>query len=247
MPQWGYSGSVVIADNLALIIGGDDDGPFLGLDKKTGKTVWKYGSESVGYSTPHLFTLDDHNYAVGFLGKSISIVDLASGKEVLTMPWQTDYDVNASTPIVYENKLFISSGYRTGSALLQLKRTGDKLEATELWKGKAIMAKFQTPVLYEGHLYTSDQNGFKCVDFATGEVKWNDRHIKHGTVAVAEGNLFLLTERGELKIGPASPIGFTPTTDVRVLKGRCWTVPTLINGRLYARNLDEIVCFNLKK
>jgi outer membrane protein assembly factor BamB len=247
MPQWGYSGSVLIEGNLAIAIAGNEDGPLVALDKQTGKTVWKRGRAPVGYSTPYAFTLKGRRYVVGFLGGAVIIADVETGREVWSMPWKTSYDVNAATPIFHDGRLFVTSGYKHGSALVKLTPAGDRLAGEIVWESKAIRAKFQSPVLYKGHLYTSDEVGFKIVEFATGELKWSQRGMKFGTVALADGHLFVLTESGELLIGEAKPSGFEPVTRVSVLKGRCWTVPTLYKGRLYARNLKQAVCLELSR
>ena len=244
-PTWGYSSSVLIEGDLAIVVGGDDDGPLVALNKNTGETVWKCGRAPTGYATPYPFTLEGQRYVVGFLGKSIVIADVRTGREVWSMRWETSWYVNASTPIFDGVRLFHSSGYDHGSIVLKPARAGDKLTTETVWQNQSIRAKFQTPVLYEGHLYTSDEVGLKCVEFATGEVKWSKRGTKFGTVVIADGHLFVLSERGKLLIGKATPTGFEPTTDVQVLEGRCWTVPTLYKGRLYARNLEKAVCLKL--
>jgi outer membrane protein assembly factor BamB len=245
-PQWGYSGSVLIEGDLAIVAGGDEGGPLVALDKTSGKVIWKCGRSPVGYSTPYPFTFEGRRYVIGLLGKSAVIADVRTGREVWSMPWETSYDVNAATPIFHDGVLTFSSGYGHGSIALKLAVSGDKLTTTTLWEGKAIRAKFQSPVLYEGHLYTSDEVGLKCVSLADGEVKWRERGIKFGTVVVADGYLYLLTENGELMIARATPEAFTPRSKVPVLDGRCWTVPTVCNGRLYARNLERMICLNLR-
>lgn len=247
MPQWGYSGSVLIEGDLAIAIAGNEDGPLVALNKNTGEPVWKCGGAPVGYSTPYAFTLDGQRYVVGFLGGSIVIADVETGREVWSKRWKTSWDVNAATPIFHDGHLFISSGYEHGAALIKLSRAGETLTGTTVWEGDAIRAKFQTPILHEGHLYTSDEVEFKCVEFATGKVKWKERGIKHGTVVLADGHLFVLTEDGKLLIGKADPAGFEPTTQLSILKGRCWTVPTIYKGRLYARNLKEAICLKLTR
>lgn len=246
-PQWGYSGSILIEGDLAIAIGGDAEGVLVAMNKKTGEVVWRRGQTPVGYSTPYPFTLGGQRYVVGFLGKSVIIVEARSGREAWSAPWETDWDVNAATPIFHDGLLFISSGYKTGAAVFRLRAAGEKVAADEVWRGKAIMAKFQTPVLHEGHLYVSDQKALRCVELATGKEKWSQRGVENGTVVLAEGSLFVLTEDGRLRIGRASPEKFAPTTDVEILSGRCWTVPTLYRGRLYARNLERIVCLKLTR
>ena len=226
-PVWGYSGSILIEGDLAIAAGGDEDGPLVALDKKSGKTIWKCGQAPTGYATPYPFTWEGRRYVAGFLGKSIIIVDVKDGREVWSKPWETSWDVNAATPIFHNGYLFFSTGYRHGSIMLKLKRAGEKLIVDTVWEGKSVRAKFQTPVLYQGHLYTSDEVGLKCVEFASGEQKWSKRGITFGTVVIADGHLFVLTENGELLIAPATPTAFEPTTQVQILSGRCWTVPTL--------------------
>ncbi|MCA9256212.1 MAG: PQQ-binding-like beta-propeller repeat protein, partial [Phycisphaerales bacterium] len=208
-----------------------------------------------GYSTPYPFTFEGTRYVVGFMGNGAVVAELKTGREALTIPWDTSYKVNASTPIFDDGYLFLSSGYSTGAGLFKLSKKGDRLEASEVYRTKKLKNKFQTPVLHEGYLYTCDERSFKCVDFKTGEIKWEERDnpFKHGTVLFADGKLLLLTQFGELKIGEASPKGFKATGTTTVFKmgeGRnqqCWTIPTLAYGRLFCRNLHEMVCLDLRK
>jgi outer membrane protein assembly factor BamB len=246
VPQWGYSGSVLIQGKLAIVVTGGADGALRALDKRTGKEVWKCGKDGdSGYSTPYPFEFQGGKYVCSFFGNSVVIAELSNGREVLNMPWVTDWKVNAATPIFHDGHLFLSSGYKTGCGLYKILKTGDKLEAREVWRSKVLMNKFQTPVLHEGKLYSFDQTAFKCVDFMTGKEEWK-RRGKHGTVLFADGRLIALTAEGRLQIAKASPSGFEPTGEANILDDRCWTVPTLCDGRLYARNLERIVCIDLR-
>lgn len=255
-PQWGYSGSVLIDGDLAIVTVGSQGGGMRALNKLTGEPVWKAGAdEDSGYSTPYPFTLDGKRYVVGFLGNSVVVADIKTGREVLTMPWETSWKVNAATPIFHDGHLFLSSGYKTGAGLFKLKTKGDRLEAEEVYRTRKLKNKFQTPVLHEGFLYTCDQTSFKCVEFKTGDLKWekDGNEYRHGTVLLADKNLILLTSQGELQIGKASPKGFEPTgkTVVFEQKGgkgeQCWTIPTLSYGRLFMRNLEKMVCLDLRQ
>ena len=244
-PTWGYSGSVLIEGDMAIASGGKSHGSLAAYDKKTGKRIWKSGNDQAGYATPYPFTFAGKRYIVGFMAKSVVIVEAASGNEVCRIGWKTSYDVNAADPIYHDGYLFLSSGYRTGCGLFKLNASGGKLTAKEVWRGKVPMNKFQTPILHEGKLYSRDQKALSCVDFMTGKQLWRKLRIKHGTLIAADGHLLLLTERGELQIAPIDPSAFEPVTTAEILSGRCWTVPVLHNGRLYARNLKRVVCFDL--
>jgi outer membrane protein assembly factor BamB len=249
-PQWGYAGSVLIEGDMAVVTAGGTMGGIVALNKKTGALIWQSAVRPTGYSTPYAFTFDGQRYVVCLLAKEGIIVDAKSGAEMCRFPWVTDWDVNAATPIFEDGKLFVTSGYKTGSAVLVLARNGDKLTVTNTWgsePSKVILGKFQTPVLESGNLYVSDEKALKCVDFATGKERWSKRGISNGTVVWADGYLIVFTENGELQIAKASPDEFKPLTNVELLSGRCWTVPTLYKGRLYVRNFKQAACYQLTR
>ncbi|MCG8407441.1 MAG: PQQ-like beta-propeller repeat protein [Phycisphaerales bacterium] len=249
VPQWGYSGSVLIQGKLALVTAGGQYGGLRALNRKTGKELWKCGTDGdSGYSTPYPFEFEGTKYVCGFLGKSVSIADLKTGKEVLSMPWETEWKVNAATPIYHDGYLFLSSGYQTGCAVYKLSKSGKALKATQVWRSKKMRNKFQTPVLHDGYLYSFDQKGFKCLDFMTGDVRWSHRggEHAHGSVILANDHLVALTQDGLLRIGKASPESFHAVGEAQILTGQCWTVPTLSDGRIYARNHKKIVCIDLR-
>jgi outer membrane protein assembly factor BamB len=245
-PTWGYSGSVLIEGDLAIATPGGESGSIAAFDRKTGKLVWKSGPDLPGYAMPYPFTFEGRRYVVGFGGTSATIVEAATGKEAWRTAWKTSYDVNAAMPIFHDGHLLLTSGYQTGAGLFKLSAVGDRLKGEEVWKSDVLLAKFQSCVLHDGFLYASDQKAFKCAEFMTGKERWSEPRVANGTLVLAEGNLFLLTEGGELRIGKANPDGFSPTTTAKILDGRCWSVLVLHQGRIYARNLERVVCFQLK-
>lgn len=249
-PTWKYSGSVLIEGNLAVVSPGGEHGGLLALDKETGKVVWKGGEGGAGYSTPYPFTFEATRYIVCLLAKKAIIVDAKTGRKAWSMPWITRYDVNASTPIYRDGHLFLSSGYGHGCILLKLKAEGDRLTTTTVWASKVIANKFHTCILHEGKLYGADERNLKCVDFLTGEVSWSLKEAagdrtRHGTLVLCQGHFIHLSEKGQLSVAEVSPTGFNAVGSTRVLSGRCWTVPTLHNRRLYVRNFEKLVCIDL--
>lgn len=245
VPTWAYSGSVLIEGDLAVVSAGKGHGSLMAFEKKTGKEVWKTGDDLVGYATPYPFTFNNQRYIVGFMGEAAIIVEAKTGREVWRSAWKTDYNVNATMPIFHDGHLFLSSGYDTGCGLFKLAADGDKLKATEVWKNDVLLTKFQSCILHEGKLYVSDQNALKIVDFMTGKELFKQAKIKNGTMLLADGHFILLTEQGQLQIAKASGAEFNPLTKVSILDGRCWSTPVLHRGRLFARNLERIVCLDL--
>jgi outer membrane protein assembly factor BamB len=245
-PQWGYSGSVLIDGDMAIVSPGKSQGALVALDKKSGKEIWKCGDDPPGYATPYPFDFEGTRYIVGFMGDSAIIAEAGTGKQVMRTGWQTDWQVNAASPIYHDGHLFLTSGYQTGCALLKLTKSGDKLNHEEVWRSKVLMNKFQSPILHNGFLYSSDQKALVCAEFMTGREAWREHRLKHGTLIIADGSLLLLTEGGELQIAPADPSTYEPVTRANLLSGRCWTVSVLSDGKLYVRNLTRVACFDLK-
>ena len=102
-------------------------------------------------------------------------------------------------------------------------------------------------ILYENHLYGFDQAILKCLDAETGEEKWKTRGYAKGTLIVADGHLILLGEQGNLGIAQATPEGFVEKASYPAFDSRCWTAPSLANGRLYMRDESEIVCLDIRE
>lgn len=245
-PQWGYSGSVLVEGNLAVSGAGGNEGALIAYDRKSGDEAWRCGDDPAGYATPYPFTLNGKRYVVGFTGASAIIAEMDSGRLVLRLPWKTDWQVNAAAPILHDGHLLLTSGYTTGCALFKLTPDGDKLSSSTVWQSNVLMNKFQSAILHDGKVYSSDQNALVCADFMTGKEVWREPRIRNGTLILADGQLLLLTEQGQLRIAPVSTEGFKPTTSADILSGRCWTVPILHQGRIYARNLEHTVCFDLR-
>jgi outer membrane protein assembly factor BamB len=246
-PMWAYSGSILIEGNLAIASAGGSGGSLVAFKKDTGEKVWQTGKDPMGYATPYPFTLDGKRYIVGFMGNAAIIVEAKTGREAWRTEWKTDWEVNASSPIFHDGYLFLSSGYRTGAGVMRLTPSGDKLTAEPVWSSKVLLNKFQSCILHEGNLYTSDQKSLKCVDFMTGQRRWNVPRIKHGTFVLADQHLYLLTQGGKLQVAPVSEKEFNPTAKIELLTGKCWSVPVINDGKLYARNLTRIVAFDISK
>jgi outer membrane protein assembly factor BamB len=179
---------------------------------------------------------------------SIVAVGLKDGKLLWRFPWKTPYEVNAADPIVSGDKIFISSAYQHGCALLRMK--GDGVE--KIYEGKTMHTHFNPAVLINGFLYGIDGDaghggGLRCIEFATGASKWIEKSIGTGALMAADGKLIVQAEKGELMIAAASPDGFKPLARAQVLGGKCWTTPVLSNGRIYCRNSrGDLVCLDVR-
>lgn len=243
---WYFSGSPLIVDDLVILNAGKSG---VALRKADGRVAWQSGTDPGGYASPVPYEAAGRRAAVLFAYREVYGVDAATGKVLWSYPWRTEYDINAADPILVEDKVFISSGYNAGCALLKI----DSGQVTEVWKNKGMRNECYGSVPWEGNLYGFDGqvggSGGKltCMDAQTGQVRWSQAGMGTGTLMVADGRLVILSERGKLVIAKASPERFEELASAQILTGKCWTVPVLANGLIYARNaVGDLVCVDVR-
>lgn len=227
-PSWGFAGSpLVVGDRLIL----NADGVFA-LDKKTGDVIWKTEKIGASYSSPIRFDLEGKDSLAVFSTVGLVVFETETGKEVCRFPWKTSYDVNAATPIIAGDTIFISSGYNSGCALVRV--AGGVAEA--VWQNKNMRNHFNSSVLWDGYLYGFDDSNLRCISLETGEEKWTQTRLGKGSLMIADGKMIIMGEQGDLVIAEAVPDEFREISRTKVLENRCWVVPVLSHGRIYCRN-----------
>jgi outer membrane protein assembly factor BamB len=239
-PTWYFASSAFVADNLIILNAGTAG---IALNKTDGKVVWQSGNGPPGYATAVPFMMGSEKCVVIVGSTEIFGLVAATGKVLWKFPWKTDYDINAADPIISGDTVFVSSGYNHGCALLKIEGGN----VTDVWRNKNMRNHFNSCVLWDGYLYGFDESMLRCLDFKTGEVKWSQEGLGKGSLMIADGKLIILSERGKLVIAPASPEGFKELASVQILMGKCWTVPVLANGKIYARNNPDgqLVCVDV--
>lgn len=244
MPEWGFSSSPYVEGGLVILNLGSAG---VGLDKKTGATVWKSGSGASGYATPVPFDFQGRHLIALFASQELVALDPKNGAVAWRHPWRTRDDINAADPVIIGDTMLISSGDNRGGTALQI--TGAAPEVR--WENKHLRAQFTPPVVLGGFIYGLDGNAgekatLRCLELATGEVKWTGPAVGTGGIIAASNRLLVLSDKGELILCDATPAGFKPLAQAQILSGKCWTNPALNAGRLYARNAPgTLVCLDL--
>jgi outer membrane protein assembly factor BamB len=239
IPTWGCASSALIEGDLVVENMGSAG---VALDAKSGKVVWVSAKSAGAYATPVPLTIGADRCLAILSRQSLVAVKAASGQEVWSYPWKTEYDVNTADPIVSGDAVFVSGGYNHGGALLKV--SGPAPE--KVWENKNMRNHFNTCVLWQGHLYGPDDSGLRCLAFDTGDLKWTYGEFGKGSLMVADGKLVALSERGELIIAEPTPAEFKPVSRAKVLTGKCWTTPVLSNGHIYCRNaVGDVVCLDV--
>jgi outer membrane protein assembly factor BamB len=230
--------------------------------------------KQASYCTPVLATIHGRRHLLVCTRQGLVSLDPKTGQANFSYWFRSraDSSVNAMTPVVHDNCILLSSAYfKSGSVLLRVEPDGKS--ATPVWSGLQLEIHWTTPVLTGGHLYAfsgrNEPDGlYRCVEFATGNVKWerdegwpNGGHAKlapgekapnvfgRGSAILADGKLIALGEAGLLGLFKPNPAKLEELARWQVpqLSYPCWAAPVLANKRLYLRDEDHLVCYDLAK
>ena len=157
------------------------------------------------------------------------------------------------TPMVAGDSVFCSAGYSVGGGAYKITKTGNSHSVNQLWfkPGNTHNNHWSTPVAKDGCIY--GLFGFrefgtaplKCIDLTTGNTLWSQPGFGPGGTILTDGNLLVLGDAGQLAVVKATPERYTEIARARVLSGKCWSTPTVSNGRIYARSTKEGVCLDV--
>ena len=245
-PHWGFTSSPLIEGNSVLVeAGGSNERALMAFDKMTGEELWGSGGDPIGYSSPIAVDALGVRQILFFTGAAL--VSLSpDGQPYWRHTWPNEGGINPATPVfIPPDRVFVSSGYGTGGAVLQMQSTDAGPGVSEVWFSKEMKNHFSTSIYHEGHIYGFDEAIFKCVDVDTGDERWKVRGYGKGTLIFADGHLIVLSDEGKLAMVEANPDAHVEVTSAQVMNDRCWTSPSLAAGRLYLRNMVEIVCLDL--
>ena len=243
-PMWGYASSPLIIDNFLYINVGTHG---TCLDKNTGEVIWETGTAASGYSSFVPYIRGGQDELVLFAADEVVGVNPKDGKKQWGYPWKTKYGVNSADPILIGDKVFISSGYDRGCALLKV----DGANVTKIWENKNMCNHFNACVLIDGHLYGFSGNTgrgvLRCLEMATGKIKWEEKSFGgFGALQAIGKKLLIISNQGELVVADASHETFNEISRAQVTGPKCWTTPVFSNGRVYCRNSrGDLVCLDL--
>jgi outer membrane protein assembly factor BamB len=255
--DFGYAATPLVEDGKVIIPVGGKDASVVALDALDGLTIWAAGSDEASYCPIYPITLNGRRLAIAFLQNSLVAHDLATGKIVWREELSRHYDEHSAWPLYSSPYLLVSAPFRAGSRLYRLDRKDKDGGIETVWENKQLSNDVCSSVLIEGHVYGFDlhqaqasahrtsRGRFKCLEFATGKVRWQTTEVGHATVLAADGKLILLNDTGTLILARANPSAYQELARYKVFAdedGLCWTPPTLWRGLLFLRNHARATC-----
>ncbi|MFQ5630375.1 MAG: PQQ-binding-like beta-propeller repeat protein [bacterium] len=249
IPTWGYSSSPMVFGNMLIIqVGGQRDHAFIAFEKKSGDMIWHSQTDEPAYSSPIVATIHGTRQIIFFSANGLHAVSPQNGILFWKYRWTTSYDANVANPIfIAPDKIYISSSYGTGAAVVQINERAGRFTAETVWKSRVMKNHFNSAVLIDGYIYGFDDGTLKCIEAESGREMWKTRGFQKGQLIFADGCFIVLGERGQLALIEATPNSYREKTNAQMLRGKCWTMPTLANGKLYIRNQREMLCLDFQE
>ena len=244
--DWGMSGSPLVTNDLVIVSAGGHSGRSLVAYRLSdGGFAWGGGNDGAGFSSPCSVTLGGVAQILIFNAHSLVAHDPASGKLLWESPWPGGHPHVAMPVVLPGDRVFISSGYGTGAALLQVTNAGGKWSAARVWKSPRLKAKFTNVIHRDGFIYGLDDGIMACLDAATGEQKWKEGRYGHGQEIMVSRWLLVMAENGEVLLLEPTPQALHEVTRFPALAGKTWNPPALAGEYLVVRNEHEAACYRL--
>ncbi len=247
----GYATSpLAYRDTIITSVGGPGQA-VMAFRQDTGAVVWKSGHFLTSGGSPILIDVDGQEQLVLFAGNLMVGMLPENGRVLWVHPHDAGNDFNFSLPLwdPDSNILFMSSGYKAGSRAIQLTRTGDRTDTTELWFNRRFRFQFLSGIRIGEFVYgTTGDLGpafLGAIHLRTGERSWQHRGFAQSTLVHADGKAILLDEDGDLALLRLTPEAVDVLSQVKLFDTVAWTAPTLAGTTLYARDREKIVALDL--
>jgi outer membrane protein assembly factor BamB len=264
VPQWSYRESPLVDGDRLIVTPGGKEATLVALNKKTGEAIWKAqvpGGDAAAYSSAIAIDFGGRRQYVQLLGRGLVGVAAEDG----TFLWRYDapanqFGINVTTPLYHDGQVFATSAYNAGGGLAKLsKDEKGGVKAEQVYSTRRMQNHHGGMILHDGYLYGAsggNEGGYlACLEFESGKVMWDERDkpsrmgVKKGSVAFADGRIYYRQEDGTMVL-------FEPSPKEYIERGRFeqpdrssqpdWPHPVIANGKLYLRDQDVLLCYDLK-
>jgi outer membrane protein assembly factor BamB len=248
-PGWGVSCSPLVTESKVIVSAGGNRGRSLvAYDASTGDLVWSGGDDGASYSSPVLANIEAVAQVVIFNSPGVKSHDLETGEVLWGYDWPQGHPHIVMPVVLSDGRVLISSGYGTGSQLVQVGRgaTGD-WSTRQIWESKRLKSKFANLIVHDGYIYGLDDGICVCLDLDHGELQWKRGRYGHGQTILVDDLLLVMAENGELVLLEATADEHRELTRFAALDGKTWNPPALAGDYLLVRNDKEAACYRLPR
>ncbi len=254
---WAYAESPLVDGDVLVCTPGGKDATIVALNKRSGEVIWKSaipGGDTAGYASLIIATVDNVKQYIAYTANGLVGVDAKSGKFL----WRYDRTKGAlgmsiQTPVARGGYVYAGAS-RVGGAAILLRALQGGITAQEVYFDSKLPTAIGGTVIVGDYLYGCGQSTLMCVEYKTGQIKWNERSIAPGSLCYADGMLYMHGEGGDVALIEASPEAyrergrFTPPNQPKHSNPmeKAWPYPVVAGGRLYIRDLGTLWCYDIK-
>jgi len=248
-PMWGFSCSPLVANGVVIVhAGGEGDKGIVAFNISDGSVAWSAAAGEMSYSSVQQITLLGQPYLCLLSNLGAHLWEPTSGKRVYDYEFKHAGYRACQAQVIDGNKLLIPAGMGTGTQLVEFTSGDQGLEAIALWTSKDMKPDYNDILVYDGNIYGFDSAIFACIGVQDGKRKWKGgRYEKGQAFLLADSGLILVvSERGELVLIRATPDKHEEIAKIPALSDKTWNHPVVVGNRLYLRNAQEAVCYELQ-
>ena len=257
---WGVSESPLIVDDKVICSPGGNTTSIVAFDKMTGKLIWQ--SESVGgprcYVSPSIFEYNQFRYILAATGTNLIALDPATGKIAWTFKYWDGTKLDqpgliwANTPVTKGRDIFLSMGYDYRNVMLEMSEDGTSVK--EKWSNLVLDNHHHGLIELDGYIYGSNwinnsKGKWVCMDWNTGETKYETEWLTKGALVYADGLFYVLEEKtGTVALVKPDPNEWKVISSFKLQggSGPFWSHPFISNGKLYLRHGEMLFVYNIK-
>jgi outer membrane protein assembly factor BamB len=248
-PYWGYSESPLIIGDRIIVNAGGRRSALVAVDKTTGRVLWQQPGDEAGYSSPVMLRTGSLQQVVFFTAARGLAVDPRDGRVIWSYTRASNRTANIATPVVRGNRVFLSSDYGTGGALLEVRAAGSLATAEEVYFTRDMRNHHASSVLVGDTLFGFNSSILTALDFATGRLAWRDRSVGKGSLIAADDRLYLYSENGVVGLADATPAGYRERGRFQLQTGASptWSHPMISQGLLILRDQDVVYAYDVRQ
>lgn len=249
---WKYSESPVVDGDRLLVTPGGKDNTLVALDKKTGDLIWGSkvpGNSEAAYSSIVVADVQGQKQYIQFLSTHVVGVAAADGKYLWTYGSERFPGIVCTTPIYHDSQVYAAASYGKGGGSAKLTVQGDTCKAEEVYFDGKYQNHHGGLVLIDGYLYGEGSGNLVCIEFKTGKEMWRAREAGKGSIAAADGKLYYRNEGGPIHLYDADPEKAVRRGSFKQpdrTRNAAWPHPVIANGRLYIRDQDLLLVYDVK-
>ena len=249
LPQYGTATSPLIdGTNVIVHVGGDNSGALMSIDVVTGKPRWQWAGDGPGSGSPIIATIAGVRQVIAQTQKLLVGIEASAGTLLWQLPFTTDFDQNALTPVVFED-LVIVGGIDLPLTAIRIKLDGARWTTEGAWNNPQAPMFMSSPVLIGQTVYglTMRSRGqFVAIEAKTGKLAWatQGREGENASILGSRSWLLASTTDGNLVVARATPQKYEEVRRYQIAQSALWAHPAITGNSVIVKDVDKVICWS---